>query len=445
MKKKSSLYGTILMIWVVASLFAFVGHSVFPSGGSLAVAAFLQEEEIPTPTPTLTPTPTPAPILKIIKERSPDLVEDLDGDGTIDPGDTIEYTITYENIGDAEATKVTIVDDYDQDYIDSIANISDKGKDDEDTITWDVGTVQAKAKGSVTYEARLDIGFSGGPIVMNTATINSEETDPVEVTESTPVKGPILTIDKKRAAVLVRDLNGNGKPDPGDIIKYIITYENISDVQAIEVVLVDDYDQDYIESIANISADGRDNEDTITWNLTPVAAGAKDSASYDATLKSVFPPGPSNVENKATISGDNVETASDKEPVLVEVIPTPTPTPAPTFTPVPTAAPTPSTLKVQATIAQGEGPLSNTQITILLAMLLVGGLVVVGFMAFQTLTSDQAAKDREHIRCLIEGVILVVIFFSIIVLALHNAIERDGVISIVSAIVGYMLGRRAAR
>jgi hypothetical protein len=77
-------------------------------------------------------------------------------------------------------------------------------------------------------------------------------------------------------------------------------------------------------------------------------------------------------------------------------------------------------------------------------MLLIGGLVVVGFMAFQTLTPGQAAKDQEHIRCLIEGVILVVIFFTIILLALHNAIERDGVISIVSAIVGYMLGRRAA-
>ena len=344
MKKKSSLYVTLLMIWVVASLFAFVGHSVLPSSGSLAVAAFFQEEEIPTPTPTPMPTPAPAPTLKIIKERSPDLVNDLDGDGKIDPGDTIKYIITYENIGDAKATKVTIVDDYDQDYIDSIANISADGGDDEDTITWDVGTVEAKAKGSVTYEATLDIGFPGGPIVMNTATINSDETDPVEVTESTPVKGPILTIDKKRAAVLVNDLDGDGKIDPGDTIKYNITYENISDGQAIEVVIVDDYDQDYIDSIANISADGRDNEDTVTWNLGTVAAGEKASASYNATLKSVFPPGPSNVENKATISGDNVETASDKEPVLVEVIATPTP--APTFTPVPTAAPTPSTLKV---------------------------------------------------------------------------------------------------
>jgi hypothetical protein len=127
----------------------------------------------------------------------------------------------------------------------------------------------------------------------------------------------------------------------------------------------------------------------------------------------------------------------------VEVIPTPTP--APTFTPAPTAAPTPSTLKVKETRAQGEGPLSSTQITILLAVLLIGGLVVIGFMAYQTLTSGEAAKDREHIRCLIEGVTLVVIFFTIIVLALHSAIEPDGIISIVSAIVGYMLGRRAAQ
>ena len=440
MKKKSSLYVTILMVLVVASLFAFVGYSVFPSSGSVAAAAFLQEEP-PTATPTATPTPTPAPTLTIVKEVSPDLVNDLDGDKVIDPGDTIKYIITYENIGNTEATKVAIVDDYDQNYIDSIANISAEGRDDGNTITWDVGTVEAKAKGSVTYEATLDISFPGGPIsVMNTATIDSDETDPVMATESTPVKGPILTIDKKVAAVLVRDLDLDGAIDPGDTIKYIINYENIGDGQAIKVTIVDDYDQEYIESIANISADGRDDEDTITWNLGTVEAGAKASASFDATLKSGIPPGSRNVENKATISGDGVEPASDKEPFLVEVIPTPTP--APTFTPAPTATPIPSTLKVQATIAQGEGPLNDIQITILLALLLIGGLVVVGFMASQTLKSG-GAEDREHIRCLIEGAILVVIFFSIIVLALHNAIEPDGIISIVSAIVGYMLGRRA--
>jgi uncharacterized repeat protein (TIGR01451 family) len=439
MLKKSPPYVTMLTILAVASLFAFLGYSVFPSSGSVAAAAFLQDE-----TPTPTPTPTPAPTLIIVKEVSPDLVNDLDGDEVIDPGDTIKYIITYENIGDAEATKVTIVDDYDQDYIDSIANISAEGRDDEDTITWNLGTVEAGAKGSVTYEAKLDISFPGGSIdVVNTATIDSDETEPVMATESTPVEGPILTIDKKVAAVLVKDLDLDGVIDPGDTIKYIITYENIGDGQATEVTIVDDYDQTLVAEIPSISAGGVKDEDTITWNLGTVEAGAKASASYNATLKSVFPPGSTNVENTAIISSDGVESASDEATVLVEVIPTPTP--APTLTPAPTAAPTPSTLEVKETRAQGEGPLNNIQITILLALLLIGGLVVVGFMAFQTLTSDQAAKDREYIRCLIEGVILVVIFFTIIVLALHNAMERDGVISIVSAIVGYMLGRRAAR
>jgi len=437
MKKKSSLYVTILMIWVVASLFAFVGHSVFPSSGSLAVAAFFQKE-------------TPAPILTIVRQ-APDLVNDVDGDGTIDPGDTIEYTITYKNTGDAEVTKVTIVDDYNETLIAEIPSISPEGVNNGDTITWALGTVQAKAEDSVTYEATLDISFPGGLInVVNTATINSEETDPFEVTESTPVKGPILTIDKKLAAELVNDLNGDGKPDPGDTIKYNITYENTGGGQAIKVVIVDDYNQDYIADIPYISPGGvKKDEGTITWDLGTVAAGAKASASFDATLRSVFTPGSTRVENTATISGHDVETASDKEPVLVEVIPTPTPTPTlmptPTCTPAPIAAPTAEKVEVTQTKAQGEGPLTDIQITILLALSLIGGLVVVGFMAFQTLTSDQAAKDREYIRCLIEGVILVVIFFTIILLALHNAMERDGVISIVSAIVGYMLGRRAAR
>jgi len=437
--KKSPLYMTLLMISAVASLFASVGYGVFPSSGSVAVAAFLQEG-----TPTPPPTPTPAPTLILVKEVSPDLVNDLDGDEVIDPGDTIKHIITYENIGDADATQVTLVDDYNQDYIDNIANISANGVASEDTITWNLGTVKARAKGSVTYEATLDISFPGGLInVVNTATIGSDETEPVMATESTPVEGPMLTIDKKVAAGLVNDLDLDGVIDPGDTIKYVITYGNTGGGQATEVTIVDDYDQTLIADIPSISAGGEDDEDTITWKLGTVEAGAKASASYNATLKSVFPPGSTNVENTAIISGDGVEPASDEATVLVEVIPTPTP--APTFTPAPTAAPTPSTLKVKETRAQGEGPLSSTQLTILLAVLLIGGLVVIGFMAYQTLTSGEAAKDREHIRCLIEGVILVVIFFTIIVLALHSAIEPDGIISIVSAIVGYMLGRRAAQ
>jgi flagellar basal body-associated protein FliL len=48
--KKSPLYMTMLMILAVASLFAFAGYSVFPSSGSVAATAFLQEE---TPTPRL--------------------------------------------------------------------------------------------------------------------------------------------------------------------------------------------------------------------------------------------------------------------------------------------------------------------------------------------------------------------------------------------------------
>jgi len=102
-----------------------------------------------------------------------------------DPGDTIEYTITYENTGCGAVNNVTIEDDPDEAYIADIPaiSISDGGNYDGDIITWNIGTLDPGESGSVTYTATLagTGSFSTGTTnVRNTATIDSDETDPVE-------------------------------------------------------------------------------------------------------------------------------------------------------------------------------------------------------------------------------------------------------------------------
>ncbi len=66
-------------------------------------------------------------------------------------GGTITYTLTYFNNGDADATQVTIVDDYDEGYL----SITDPGSgvvhDNPGEIQWDIGTVPVGGSGSVSY------------------------------------------------------------------------------------------------------------------------------------------------------------------------------------------------------------------------------------------------------------------------------------------------------
>jgi len=98
---------------------------------------------------------------------------DVNG-GSVQPRDTITYTINYHNNGDTATDNVTIEDDPDENYFDSIFSISNGGTYDGDIIAWHIGTVNAGDSGSVSYSATLK-SSSSFPLstteVINTACI----------------------------------------------------------------------------------------------------------------------------------------------------------------------------------------------------------------------------------------------------------------------------------
>jgi len=122
---------------------------------------------------------------------------------------------------------------------------------------------------------------------------------------------------------------------PGDTVKYTIEYENPGGTTLHNVVIVDDYDQTYIASIADfqeITSTGPpifgtspdDNGSQLRWpNLTgtvTLPAGDSGSLTYKATLKgpSAFPPaGSTNIDNTATIDSDDTDPLSDDARVAV--------------------------------------------------------------------------------------------------------------------------------
>jgi uncharacterized repeat protein (TIGR01451 family) len=313
----------LILAAVGLSLLALSGRGALSPGSSVAASAF--QEATPTPTTTREPVPVPS----LITDQGVTLVNDLDFDRVIDAGDTVRCIITYENTGEADATEVTIVDDYDQSLIASISNISGKGRDDGDTIIWELGTVEAGAVDTVTYEATLNGTLPPGSIrIETTVTVASNETGSSGATNIILVKGPNLTVLKERK--LVKDLDADDTIDPGDTIRYTIAYENTGEVDATEVTLVDDYDQAHIAGISSISGKGREDGDTITWTLGRVEAGADGSVTYDATLRDTFPPGSISIANTVAIASAEMKQVTDQASIVVKVAPTPTP--QPTFT-----------------------------------------------------------------------------------------------------------------
>jgi VCBS repeat-containing protein len=156
---------------------------------------------------------------------------DWDGSGTLSPGDTVHYELSYENVGDTSATNVVLTDDPDETYVAAVGNISDSGAYDGDIITWNIGTLDPGDSGAVTYDATLGAASvfpSGLTLVSNTAALVSDVTVTVTDDETVgvvdPTNDPPVADANGPYSVRPTDsfqLDGSGSFDiDGDIVLY---------------------------------------------------------------------------------------------------------------------------------------------------------------------------------------------------------------------------------
>jgi uncharacterized repeat protein (TIGR01451 family) len=92
------------------------------------------------------------------------------------PGDTIAYTIEYENKGTGMATDVVIVDTIDPDttYLNATPTPSNVSGD---IITWFIGNLTGGASGSITLYVKVDAYVDDGEVLTNKVTLNYDDTN----------------------------------------------------------------------------------------------------------------------------------------------------------------------------------------------------------------------------------------------------------------------------
>jgi hypothetical protein len=105
--------------------------------------------------------------------------------------------------------------------------------------------------------------------------------------------------------------------------------------------------------------------------------------------------------------------------------------------------------------AQGQGILSGSTVAVLIGLFLAFGLlslVYIGSRVLPGTPEERATEDEEErlahrrlVRELVEGITLVAILFSVMILGLQNALDQDSVNSIIAGIVGYVAGRVASQ
>lgn len=202
-----------------------------------------------------------APVLGIEKTSAP-----ANG-GTVQPGDTITYTITYNNTGTDNATNVAIIDAVPtySTYVtgsasgaDTTITYSHDGGSTYDLfetppvthINWTRSILTNGTIGqTVSFQVTVNTPLDDGTTINNQASIESDETAPTDSNVVTHYVSsvPILNIAKA------------DNPDPvvaGQELTYTITYENTGNMVANNVVITETYDSSVTFKSATPAPDG---------------------------------------------------------------------------------------------------------------------------------------------------------------------------------------------
>ncbi|MCH9646898.1 MAG: carboxypeptidase regulatory-like domain-containing protein [Deltaproteobacteria bacterium] len=207
------------------------GALLYTLDGTLITAAWGQDPVTASAAePALDLGTTVLPITKVRVLKEGVLIDDVDGDGGIDPGETVQYTITVSNVSDAVIPTVTVEDTDLDSNVDYVVNSTEL----------DGLVVADDALGTTPFpldEGGLDIGaLSLGQVVTITFNVTVDDPLPVGVenllnivevragtevesdTEDIPVGDPELLITKVSDVV--------GDVQPGQIITYTVGLTN---------------------------------------------------------------------------------------------------------------------------------------------------------------------------------------------------------------------------
>jgi uncharacterized repeat protein (TIGR01451 family) len=98
-------------------------------------------------------------------------------EGDVLPGQTLTYTITYENEGDGQAFGVFVVDELDEDLDDSTLTVySGEYITSTRTLIWDIGELdpagEPGSSGVVSFTVAVSPGLPGGTVISNESVVH---------------------------------------------------------------------------------------------------------------------------------------------------------------------------------------------------------------------------------------------------------------------------------
>jgi len=154
--------------------------------------------------------------------------------GTASPGDRLEYVITLENVGDMNATDVTVVDTLPPAYVTLVAVPPGAVYDGvAGTLTWAGLTVNTDTPVELTFEVDLDDVVPDGTFIVNHVEIDDGFNPGAVEREATTIVGSAPNLSTSTKEVDEADAA------PGEYLEYTITLRNNGNATAVGATLTD--------------------------------------------------------------------------------------------------------------------------------------------------------------------------------------------------------------
>ena len=98
--------------------------------------------------------------------------------GAPEPGDTLSFTLRYENTGTTTITGGMLIDDFDETLMGTPTHISHGGITDGNIVRWELGDIAPGTSGTVSYQVTINSAAEfppGSAYLFNTAILNADQ------------------------------------------------------------------------------------------------------------------------------------------------------------------------------------------------------------------------------------------------------------------------------